>query len=283
MLLTAHALLLLLACGKNSLQQTCLPVTTHDGAGQVRLEHEKGTLVIALETGAHDLKLFDHGAPWAEEHWSGQERSYDLWGGEKRHLRRLERLRFGGLLDAYVLHPWRQVEAPVHEIESAWGGLVDAWGGHGFFFSLGDQVHFEQDELCVVRRKACTQAAAGKPLLMAQGADRTAMTLLVDSALVQSRVWGKGEQPITLTLDQTGTPLRAWPYPERSRYDRPGTGKLGETELHGLVGWADLSQMSWTWDLCTQEFTLHSAPNELPPAPKRSAWEMHMSNSHRPS
>lgn len=238
---------------------------------------------MAVETGARDLKLFDHGAPWVEPHWTGATRRYSLWGTEERHMSRLERLRFGGLMDGFVLNPWRQQQAPVHEIASAWGGMVDAWAGQGFFFSMGDQVHYEAGQICVVQRKVCSQPAAGKPLLMAHADDGESLTLLVDSALVRSRVWGKGEQPRTLSLEQTGTPLRAWPYPERSRYDRPGTGKLGDLELHGLVGWTDLAEMSWTWDLCTQDFVLHSAPEELPEVPPGSAWELHMGNSHRPA
>lgn len=265
------SLMLLVACGAPP-PQTCVAVTPHDGAGQVRLEHDDGVMVLALETGAENLKVFDHGAPWLEDHWTGREKRYSLWGSSVRRLRRQRRLRFGWGRGALVVDPWRQLEAPVHELDSAWGGLVDAWGGKDFFFALGDQVTYQGGQLCGERRGHCHAPLADKALVSLRDPQGETLRLMVDSAFHHSRLWGRGEQPVRLQLvDGSLGSLWAWPYPSSSKSDRSGTGTLGEQSPDGVLGWADLQDSAWSWDLCTAEFVFTQGPSAADSAPALSA------------
>jgi hypothetical protein len=257
---------LLIACVPSEPPQTCLAVTTHDDAGQVRLEDKDHALVVALETGANDLKVFQHGAPWMQPHWSSQTKVYNLWGGKERVLERLAQVRFGSWTNATVLNPWREDHEPVHEIESAWGGLVDAWGGAGFLLSLGDQAQFSPGQVCGVQRGQCSTVKGGKPIVELQTSDGETLRFMVDTAMIHSRIFRHGDQAVLLTEETSGAQLRAYPFRE-NRKAHYGSGELGEGPIDGVVGWLDVAQSTWSWDLCSGQVSITQAQALQPEQP----------------
>lgn len=76
-MITPLALLAPIACSPPP-PALCLPVVHHEGSGQVALASEAGTMVVTLETGAGNLKVFEHGAPWWRRHWP-MRRSSTRW------------------------------------------------------------------------------------------------------------------------------------------------------------------------------------------------------------
>lgn len=267
----------LIGCHESAPSELCLPVTSHDGAGQVRFESPQGSMVLAIETGARNLKLFEEGAPWVEGHWLGQQQSYTLWGGAERQLIQQERIElFDGRLR---LAPWRQAQAPVHQIASAWGGLVDGWAGIEALFALGSSVSYGEGQICGVRPVQCDRPVEAKPLVQVETEEGPG-TFLVDSALVRSVVWGRGEGPQPVSIGAAGK-IWAWPFPAGGEKEHYGSGTAGGQPIDGVIAWTDLAQSSWTWDFCTGDFEMRALP---PLAPKEalSPLQVHLSNGHIP-
>ena len=270
-------LLLVLQIACSSGEQTCIPVQSHDGAGQVLLSNGSNELVLALETGAGNVKVFQEGAPWWPGHWSGRVENYNLWGTSEKRIALLQRKSLQAGSNSIRVWAWREQHAPIHSIESAWGGQVDGWAGLDFFFALGDLVWFDGKQVCGRRRGACKiplDERPGVPVLV----DGKKHLFLADSALRWSRLWGYGSTP-SLATTEDGTSFLAWPFADEMGKDRHGTGKLGSKSFDGALGWEVLSESKWTWDLCTAEFQITEGPS-VPKDPGLTPLQLHRYNGH---
>lgn len=233
--------------------------------------------MLALETGAGNIKLFQGHAVWWSNHWSGRVESYNLWGTSEKRIALLRRQRLQSEADSIRVWAWREQHAPIHSIESFWGGQVDGWAGLDFFFSLGDLVWFDGQQVCGSRRGACSIPLEERPGVSAL-VDGEELLFLADSALRWSRIWGYGSIP-NEAATASGTSFLAWPFAEEMGKDRHGTGQLGGKSFDGAVGWEVLGESKWTWDLCTADFEITDGPSVAKES-GLSPLQLHRYNGH---